>query len=85
MSNENDTKAKNGPSYDALSAKEVGEGKSYFTRVGAAFPHKDGKGHTINLDAMPVNGRIVLRTPKERLAQAKNGADKPAHEQEQER
>lgn len=51
---------------DALSARES-NGKSYFTKIGAAFPNKDGKGYSILLDAMPapVDGqfRIMLRVP----------------------
>jgi len=58
---------KNRPSFDAFQIKEGADDKSYFNRVGVAFPHRDGEGHTIQLDAVPVDGRIVLRTPKERL------------------
>ena len=51
---------------DALSVRES-KGKSYFTKVGAAFPNKDGKGFTVLLDAMPapVEGqfKIMLREP----------------------
>ena len=73
MSDERNPK---GPSHIAYQVRAGGneqEDKSYFNRVGAAFPHKDGKGMTVELDAMPVNGRIVLRTPQERLEQAKEG------------
>lgn len=51
---------------DALTVRES-NGKSYFTKVGAAFANKDGKGWTVLLDAMPapVEGqfKIMLRTP----------------------
>lgn len=51
---------------DALSVRE-GNGKSYFTKIGAAFPNKDGKGYSILLDAIPapVDGqfKIMLREP----------------------
>ena len=40
--------------------------KGHWTDVGAAWPHKDGKGYSINLRALPVDGRIVLREPVER-------------------
>ena len=39
--------------------------KSYWTRIGAAWDHKDGNGTTLQLDALPVDGRIVLRRPLE--------------------
>jgi len=46
--------------------KKTGEGDSSWTRIGAAFLHKDGKGLDLVLEAVPVSGRIVLRlnTPK---------------------
>ena len=50
----------------ALIAFHVTErnGKSYWTRIGAAWDHEDAKGLTMQLDLVPVNGgRIVLREP----------------------
>lgn len=38
------------------------ENKPFWTRVGAAWPHKDGKGLNIQLaEGLAVSGRIVLR------------------------
>lgn len=39
--------------------------KSYWTKVGAAWMHKDSHGYTIQLEVVPINGRIVLRQPIE--------------------
>lgn len=51
---------------DALTVRESG-GKSYFTKIGAAFPNRDGKGWTVLLDAMPASKegqfKIMLREP----------------------
>lgn len=51
---------------DALCVRES-EGKSYFTRIGVAFPAKQGAGFTILLDAMPASAegqfKILLREP----------------------
>lgn len=50
----------------ALIAFHVAErnGKSFWTRIGAAWDHEDAKGLTLQLDLVPVNGgRIVLREP----------------------
>lgn len=33
----------------------------FWTRIGSAWPHKDGKGLNIVLSALPVNARLVLR------------------------
>ena len=42
-----------------------GEGDSAFwTKVGAAWSHEDGKGFSITLSCMPLNGRLTLREPK---------------------
>lgn len=38
--------------------------KAFWTRIGAAWDHKDGKGLTLQLDMVPINGRIVLRAPQ---------------------
>lgn len=51
---------------EALTVRES-NGKSYFTRVGVAFPNKDGKGFSVLLDAMPAptdgQFKIMLREP----------------------
>ncbi len=53
-----------------LSAYAVQDGrkgqKSYWTRIGRLFPHEDGKGHDLLLNALPVNGRIVIRQEEPR-------------------
>lgn len=55
-----------GPSLIAYHVSEKSEDKSFWTRIGAAWDHEDGKGLTLQLDLVPVTGgRIVLRTPTE--------------------
>lgn len=40
----------------------TGEGKkSTWTPIGACWPHKDGRGFSISCDAIPLQGRIVIR------------------------
>ena len=34
-----------------------------WTRIGVAFPHKDGTGFNVELNALPLDGRIVLLPP----------------------
>lgn len=60
------------PSHIAYQVREGGEGKSFFNRVGSAFAHGDGKGFNLILDSTPVDGRVTLRTPQERLNAKKN-------------
>ena len=42
-----------------------GEGdKAFWTRIGAAWLHDDGKGFNISLSCLPLDGRLVVREPK---------------------
>ena len=39
--------------------------KSFWTEIGAAWPHQDGKGFNVKLDYLPLNGaEIVIREPR---------------------
>ena len=55
----------NQPTYIAYQVREgeseEDESKDYWTRIGAAWEHKDGKGFGLKLDLFPRDGRIVLR------------------------
>lgn len=75
------------PTHLAYQVSEGQDGKSYFNRIGAAFEHRDQEGFNIRLDAMPVDGKITLRTLKERVEQAREGksADRGAEHGEVER
>ncbi len=43
-----------------------GEGdKTHWTKIGAAWTHEDGEGYNVTLSALPLNGRLVIRKPKE--------------------
>ena len=54
---------------DALSVRES-NGKSYFTKIGVAFPAKSGSGYSVLLDAIPAptdgQFKILLMVPKPR-------------------
>jgi hypothetical protein len=48
------------PTLIAYTVKDRGEGqKDIWTRIGAAWPHGSGNGLSIQLDALPMDGRIV--------------------------
>lgn len=49
--------------YTVRDAKAEGQ-KAFWTRIGAFFAHDDGEGGTLVLEALPLDGRIVLRAPK---------------------
>ena len=53
------------PTLYAYSVKERGKGKkAIWTRIGAAWSHAKGQGFNIELEALPVEGKIVLMPPK---------------------
>lgn len=37
--------------------------RTHWQRIGEAFPHENGAGLTVVLDAMPLDGRIILLEP----------------------
>jgi hypothetical protein len=62
---------KNSPTYIAYHVKDTGAGENgekrgVWTSVGAAWPHKDGRGFHVVLDVIPLDGRLILREPMER-------------------
>lgn len=60
------------PSHIAYQVRDGAEGASHFNRIGSAFAHKDGQGFNLKLDSVPVDGRITLRTAKERSSATKD-------------
>ena len=49
------------PTFIAYSVKNREGKKAIWTKIGAAWPHKSEPGFSIELEALPVDGRIVLR------------------------
>ena len=45
-------------------------GSAIWTPIGAAWPNKDDQGFSISCDAVPLTGRIVMRTITERPQEA---------------
>jgi hypothetical protein len=62
----NDTASSRTPSHIAYQVRDREGGKGFFTRIGAAWQHKDGKGFTVQLDCVPLDGRIVLFVASEK-------------------
>jgi hypothetical protein len=67
MSDTTETKpAGKSPTHTAYHVRDRGEGqKSFWTRIGAAWAHADGKGFNIQLELAPLDGRIALRVVSE--------------------
>jgi hypothetical protein len=67
MSNTTETQptASKTPSHIVYQVRGREGQKGFFTRIGAAWPHKDGKGFNLQIDAVPLDGRITLRVATE--------------------
>jgi hypothetical protein len=70
------TEATNSPAFMLYRVDGNGP-EARWTRIGAAWPNRDGKGFNILCDAVPLQGRIVMRAynPKPK---AEDGADSEA-------
>ena len=54
------------PAFSVFTVEERGEDNDpFWLKIGAAFEHKDGKGYNLSLQALPTDGRLVLREYKE--------------------
>lgn len=53
--------ASKAPTHTAYHVRDGKGDKGFFTRIGAAWPHRDGKGFNVQLDVAPLDGKIVLR------------------------
>ncbi len=60
------------PAFDVFIVDDRGDDQdAFWLKVGAAFPHKDKDGMNIVLQALPTNGRLVLRRFKEKEEEEK--------------
>ena len=57
----NQQTASKAPTHVAYQVRGREDGKGFWTRIGSAWPHADGKGLTVQIDAVPLDGRITLR------------------------
>ena len=47
----------------SLQQSQKNADKTYWKRIGIAWPHTDGKGFNLQLDCIPLDGKLTLRTP----------------------
>jgi len=63
----NDTKTNDrSPSHVAYQVRDREGRKGIWTRIGSAWAHADGNGFNIQIDVVPLGGRITLRVPSDR-------------------
>ncbi len=53
------------PTHFAYHVKESTKGKGFWAKIGAAWAHADGNGFNIQIDIVPLDGRITLRIPSD--------------------
>ena len=54
------------PAFLAYTVRDRGSDKTpFWTQIGAVFPHRNGEGYSVVLEALPLNGRIELVVPRE--------------------
>lgn len=53
------------PDFVAWHVQSKGD-QTFWTRIGATWLHRDGAGMSVHLNTLPIDGRIVLRAPREK-------------------
>jgi|HubBroStandDraft_4_1064222.scaffolds.fasta_scaffold400837_1 hypothetical protein len=54
------------PTHIAYQVRDREGQKGIWTRIGAAWAHADGKGYSVQIDAVPLDGRISLRVDSDK-------------------
>lgn len=50
------------PSHFVYTVREGGQNSTdYWTKIGVTFSHNDGKGFSVILEALPVDGKLTIR------------------------
>lgn len=56
----------NAPTHIAYHVRDgQGSKKGFWTRIGAAWPHADGQGFSVQVDCLPLDGRLTIRVAAE--------------------
>ncbi|HEY4311618.1 MAG TPA: hypothetical protein VGN12_19385 [Pirellulales bacterium] len=67
MTDNTNTAASKAPSHVVYHVRESKGGKGFWTRIGSAWVHADGKGFNAQLDGLvPLDGRITFRVASEK-------------------
>lgn len=68
MTDTNNTPAKTGklPTHNAYQVRDREGKKPVWTRIGAAWAHTDKNGFNIQIETVPLDGRITLRVASDK-------------------
>ena len=58
--------ASKAPTHVAYHVRNREGGEGFWTRIGSAWPHADGNGFNIQIETVPLDGRITLRVASEK-------------------
>jgi len=64
--NANERTGSKTPSHVVYHIREREGDKGFWTRIGSAWAHADGKGFSIQLECVPHDFRLTLRVPSEK-------------------
>jgi len=53
------------PTHVAYQVRDRKSGKNFWMRIGSAWAHADGNGFNIQIETVPLDGRITLRVATE--------------------
>ena len=58
---DNNAETSKRPSHRVFAVREGKDDNKFWTEIGAAWAHGDGKGFSIKCEAVPLQGRIIMR------------------------
>jgi hypothetical protein len=62
----NENAGSKSPSHIVYHVRDREGGKGFWTRIGSAWAHQDGKGFNVQVEVAPLDGRITLRVASEK-------------------
>jgi len=62
----NQATASKTPSHIVYHVRDRAGSESFWTRIGAALAHADGNGFNVQVETVPLDGRITLRVATEK-------------------
>ncbi|NEO33493.1 MAG: hypothetical protein F6K36_24325 [Symploca sp. SIO3C6] len=64
--NKESTSTKKKPTHEVFQVIDAGGDNKYWNRIGAAWLHDDEAGVSVVLNAVPIDGRLVIRKAKQK-------------------
>lgn len=58
--------ASKSPSHIVYQVRDRDGKKGFWTRIGSAWPHQDGNGFNVQLEVVPLDGRITVRVASDK-------------------